>query len=49
MRFTSKTFKKNRSRRVSRKKKYTRKIQKGGRIPGIPTEAVIANPMKWDE
>ena len=57
MRFTCKTFRKNRTRRqrgknVKRKgRTLKRKVQKGGGgslYRNIPKEAIIVNPLQWD-
>ena len=52
--FRSKTFKKNRPRRISRKmwrkERKTRKTkQRGGYVPyrANPIGGVVVNPMKW--
>jgi len=52
MRFSSKTFKKNRSlKKRSTKKRITRrKTQRGGSMyRNIPKEAVVVNPVEWDD
>jgi transposase-like protein len=53
MRFTCKTFRKNRSRRQNAKAKakatLKKKVQKGGSLyRNIPKEAIIVNPLQWD-
>jgi len=49
MRFASKTFKRSlKKRSVKRKTRKVRK-QKGGMYRNIPKEAVVVNPVKWDD